>query len=164
MRLLLLGIGNPGRQDDGLGPALAEALAARGIPGLAVDADYQLTVEDAAAVAECDLCLFADADAAGPGPFSLREVVARESLEFSSHGVEPDAVLGLSRRLFGKSPKAFVFGIRGYAFGELAEGLSAGARENLEQALAFLEPVLREGRFEETAARLAAEPPSAQSR
>lgn len=154
MRLLLLGIGNPGRQDDGLGPALADALAARGIPGLEVDADYQLTVEDAAALAECDLVLFADADAAGPEPFSLREVEPRGSLEFSSHGVEPDAVVGLARRLFGRSPKAFIFGIRGYEFGALAEGLSPRAQENLGRALDFLEPILRAGSVEEAAARL----------
>jgi hydrogenase maturation protease len=161
MRLLLLGIGNPGRQDDGLGPALAEALAERNIPGLEVDADYQLTVEDAAALAECDLCVFADADAAGPEPFSLRRVEARGALEFSSHGVEPDAVVGLAQRLFGRSPPAYVFGIRGYEFGVLAEGLSPKARENLEKAVSFLEPLLRQGSIEEVAARLAAAPHSA---
>jgi hydrogenase maturation protease len=155
MRVLLLGIGNPGRQDDGLGPALAEALGRSDIPGLTLDADYQLTVEDAAALAECDVVVFADADAAGPEPFSLRRVEARQTLEFTSHGVEPDAVVGLAKRLFGRSPEAWIFGIRGYRFGELAEGLSPKARQNLEQALAFLAPLLRAGGFEEAAARLA---------
>ena len=48
---LLLGWGNPGRLDDGLGPALAEALQARGLAGLTIGTGYQLQVEDAAELA-----------------------------------------------------------------------------------------------------------------
>ena len=42
----------PGRGDDGLGPAFAERIAARGLRGLPVDIDYQLTVEHALQVAD----------------------------------------------------------------------------------------------------------------
>ena len=45
--MLLIGYGNPGRGDDGLGPALSEAVAARSLPGLEVDTDYQLVAEHA---------------------------------------------------------------------------------------------------------------------
>ena len=48
-KVLLIGYGNPGRLDDGLGPALAAAVEKLAIPGVTVDADYQLNVEDAAA-------------------------------------------------------------------------------------------------------------------
>ena len=46
-RILLLGYGNPGRCDDGLGPAFAARIEARGLPGLDVFTDYQLTVDHA---------------------------------------------------------------------------------------------------------------------
>ena len=45
MQTLVIGYGNPGRRDDGLGPSFADILAAEGIPGVDVDSDYQLTVE-----------------------------------------------------------------------------------------------------------------------
>ncbi len=143
MKVLLLGIGNPGRQDDGLGPALAEAVERLAIPGVTVDADYQLTVEDAAAIAEHEVVIFADADATGEAPFSLRPVEPRRALEFSSHGVEPETLLGLAEEISGRAPPAYVLGIRGHRFGELREELSAEAREHLAAALAFLEPWLR---------------------
>ena len=60
MRRLLIGFGNPGRKDDGLGPMLARILERDGIAGLDVDSDYQLTVEDAEAVARYDEVVFAD--------------------------------------------------------------------------------------------------------
>ena len=49
------------RLDDGLGPALADALEKLDLPGVSVDADYQLMIEDAAEVAEHDFAIFADA-------------------------------------------------------------------------------------------------------
>ena len=46
---LLLGWGNDGRRDDGLGPAFARIFAERGLSRLTVSSDYQLQVEDAEA-------------------------------------------------------------------------------------------------------------------
>ena len=43
-RVLLLCYGNPGRLDDGLGPAFGEVLERESLPGVTVDLDYQLTV------------------------------------------------------------------------------------------------------------------------
>ena len=36
--MLIIGYGNPGRRDDGLGPALAEIMEAKRLRGVAVDA------------------------------------------------------------------------------------------------------------------------------
>jgi hydrogenase maturation protease len=158
VRVLLFGIGNPGRHDDGLGPALAETIEALALPGLDVDADYQLTVEDSAAVAAHDVAIFADADAAGPAPFSFRAIGPLPGVGFSIHGLEPGGVLTLAADLFGARPEAYLLGIRGYEFGErgegrieLGEGLTDAARENLAAAVAFLTPLLRTGRFREAA-------------
>jgi hypothetical protein len=43
----MLAWGNPGRLDDGLGPALADVAVTWGLTQLTVDSDYQLQVEDA---------------------------------------------------------------------------------------------------------------------
>lgn len=144
--ILVIGFGNPGRCDDGLGPALADWLERRGIPGVTVDSDYQLTVEDAHAVARQEVVVFADASVSGSEPFYFRRTRPHGTPGFSSHSVEPGEVLALAETLFGARPEAYVLGIRGYAFNEFGEGLSERARGNLEAASEFMERVLREDR------------------
>jgi hydrogenase maturation protease len=149
--VLLYGYGNPGRGDDGLGPALVAAVEALDLPGVAVDASYQLAVEDAAEMSQFSTVIFADAATTGPEPFWFARIAdsGAGSLSFSSHSVSPSQVIALARELFGSKVPAYTLGIRGYAFGELDEKLSGQARENLGQALSFARRALTERRFEE---------------
>ena len=149
-RVLLIGFGNPGRLDDGLGPALACKLENAGLRGLTVESNYQLTVEDAAAVAEHDTVLFVDADIAGPEPFWVKRIrPASRDLGFSTHSIEPRAVLALARDLFHAEPEAWLMGVRGYEFNEFGEKLSPKARANLAAALDYVTSAVREGAFRE---------------
>ncbi|MBN2196321.1 MAG: hydrogenase maturation protease [Polyangiaceae bacterium] len=138
----MIGFGNPGRLDDGLGPALAARVEAAAIPGVTVDSDYQLQVEDAEAVSHHDVVVFADAAISGREPFSVSEVVPSRGLSFSSHSVDPDEILGLARDLFHSAPRAFMLAIRGYDFDEFGERLSPDAADNLAAAEQFLLPIL----------------------
>ena len=61
--VFIIGYGNPARGDDGLGPACAEAIEALGLPGVAVQTNYQLQVEDATDIVSHDTVIFIDADA-----------------------------------------------------------------------------------------------------
>lgn len=146
VRLLVIGYGNPGRLDDGLGPALAEALELEGLDGVTVESDYQLTVEDAEAVARHDAVVFVDASVDGAVPFALHAVAptAGTPLHFSSHHLEPPDVLALARDLFGAAVPGYTLGIRGYAFDEFGEGLSPDAEANLAAALEYMLPLLRD--------------------
>ena len=144
MQILVMGYGNPGRLDDGLGPAFAERIQALAIPGVTADADYQLAVEDAAAVARYDVVLFADASADGPAPFGVQALAAeRKGLGFSSNSLSAGALLGLAERLFGAAPRAYMLALRGYDFQAFGERLSEPAKANLEAAVAHFEPLLR---------------------
>ncbi len=144
--VLLIGYGNPGRRDDGLGPAFAQAAERMDIPGVTVDAGYQLTVEDAAAIAEHGVVVFVDADRAGP-PFALRRIEPREDGRVASHSIAPDALLALAGALFGARPESYMLSVRGYDFESFEESLTDGAAANLEAALRFMAPVLRERSF-----------------
>ena len=75
-RVLLFGYGNPGRLDDGLGPALAQAVAEWELPEVTVDCDYQLMVEDSATVAGHESVIFADASLTGREPFFFERLEA----------------------------------------------------------------------------------------
>lgn len=145
-RVLLIGYGNPGRLDDGLGPALAEAVAEAGIEDVTVDSNYQLLVEDAARVAEHDVVVFADADQSCPDPFELRSVKSGSDPSFS-HIVTPGHVLALARDHFGAEIPGFVLAIRGHEFDDFGERLSERATANLAAAVEFIVPLLRERRF-----------------
>ncbi len=150
--VLVMGFGNPGRLDDGLGPALAAALEGSVPAGVTVDADYQLTVEDAAALAAHDVVIFADAAVDGPEPFSFERLRPEPVLGFSSHSVRPAALLALAETLFGAGPATYVLGIRGYEFNEFGERLSAAAQANLTAAAAFVRALLQQGNYEAMAA------------
>lgn len=141
-RVLVLGYGNPGRQDDGLGPAAAMEIESLGLPDITVFDGYQLNIEDAADVAAHDIVWFIDAASTGPSPYAVHAVSPSSSIEFTSHILRPEAVLAIAREYYGASPQAFLLAIRGYAF-EFTEQLTPAARDNLAAAVAMLTGRLR---------------------
>jgi hydrogenase maturation protease len=133
----MLGYGNPGRQDDGLGPALITRIGGMGWPNLTAYENYQLNIEDAADVAAHDVVWFVDAAKVGEGPYEVRDITPALQIEFTSHLLRPETVLAISRDCYGASPPAFLLAIRGYAF-EFLEELTPAADANLDAALRML--------------------------
>ena len=146
-RILLIGYGNPAREDDGLGPAAAMALENLSIDGLTVDADYQLTVTDAATVAEFDVVIFVDAAVEGIEPFSFGRLAPRSQSSFSSHSISPEAVLALAEELFGAKKEAYMLAIKGYSFAMFKEKMTLEASANLAKAVQFLAATIESGNF-----------------
>lgn len=135
--MLLIGYGNSGRCDDGLGPAFADRIAAMALPGMDVDIDYQLTVDHALAVADAERVIFVDALMGSGAAFEFGAIRPGAAGSLASHSLTPATVLELARTLYGKEPQAFVLGIAGAEFGEVKEGLSEEAARNLDLAEAF---------------------------
>lgn len=136
--VLLIAYGNPGRGDDGLGPALADRIHRRGLPDVAVKVDYQLKVEHALDVSRSKTAIFVDAQIGTRAPYQFSPVEAETSADISSHALSPGAVLTLSNLLFGATPSAFTLGISGFEFDRIQEGLCDQAKENLRLAEDFL--------------------------
>ena len=140
--ILVYGYGNPGRQDDGLGPALVEQLEAwaqaEKIAGVAFDSNYQLNAEDALAVAESRAVVFVDAAREGDSPFAFRELAPQKEISFSTHAMPPESVLALADELYGARPPAWLLAIRGYAW-EPNEASTALALANLADACTHLQ-------------------------
>jgi len=146
-KILFIGYGNPGRLDDGLGPALAAKIEALSLKGMTVEADYQLSVENAFDVSMHDIVIFADAAVRGKAPFFFKEIHPRPPLNLGTHNVSPDAVLFFAERLFYSSARAYVLGIRGYEFNGYNERLSERAEKNLEEAFQFVAKLVQSGNF-----------------
>ena len=143
-RILVIGYGNPGRRDDGLGPAFAARLETLRLPGVTVEVDYQLAIEHAHLVAQHDVVVFADAaaDIGDQSPFYLRSLAPAANADYSSHSVSPHAVLHLAAQCFGAHAGGWLLGIRPIDLESFAEGLTPGAEANLSAALtAFCEAV-----------------------
>ena len=138
---LLYAYGNPGRCDDGLGPALAARIEALELPLVTVECDYQLTVEDALIVAQHDLVVFADASVDASPPWSLVEIHAKSATTFSSHVCDAASIMATAREVWGCAPRSFQLGIRGYEFNSFGEQLSPRAEENLDSACEMLKEV-----------------------
>ena len=140
-RTLVCGYGNPGRSDDGLGPALISRLRTaarwRARPDIVGTSRLQLNVEDSLAISGYDRVIFVDAARRGPDPFRFRDIRPAKGWSFSTHALPPEAVLAWCAELYGKRPRASVLAVRGHRW-VLFEGLSAGAERNLGRAEAFL--------------------------
>ncbi len=142
MRVLLLGYGNPGRGDDGLGLALVEALAER-FPKAIAQLAMQLQPEHVLDLAACDLALLADAGMRTPSPFTFKRLHPRQDLGVFSHALSPQGLLAVYQKVMGRTaPPVFLLAIAGESF-NLGSGLSPKARENLRLALNFAEALLR---------------------
>ena len=152
--VLVIGYGNLGRLDDGLGPALASALEKLNLPGVAVETAYQLSVEDAATIAQYPVVIFADAAVKGPAPFSFQRVKPKKGKGFTSHRMTPEALLFLARDLFQAKTRGYSLAMRGYEFDAFGERLSERARANLSAALTFIKEVLVKKTFPKAAVQL----------
>ena len=149
-KVLFIGYGNPGRLDDGLGPALAARIEALSLKGMTVEADYQLAVENAYDVSIHDIVIFADAAVRGKAPFFFKKIHPRSPLSLGSHSISPEAVLFFAERLFHSRARAYVLGIRGYEFKGYDERLSKRAEQNLEEAFQFVTKLVQSGNFNST--------------
>lgn len=138
-RCLIYGIGNVGRQDDGLGWALIDRLEAEGWCLSAERlASYQLQLEDADLISRKERVLFVDAtkDAAVES-FSLERVEPKLDFSFTSHAISIPSIMATCRQCFLRLPEVYLLAIRGYEW-ELRVGLTPKAQRNLDAAIAWL--------------------------
>lgn len=147
--ILICGCGNPGRQDDGIGPALVAELAAwaqaEGLSGIVFDSNYQLNIEDALTVVESRAVVFVDAAEEGEAPFVFRPLAPQKEISFSTHAMSPETVLALADELYGARPPAWLLAIRGEAW-EPNAAPTAAALAHLAAAREFLQAWLRNER------------------
>jgi hydrogenase maturation protease len=134
---LVYGIGNVGRQDDGLGWAFVDWLQAEGrCPNAEMQRGYQLLLEDAELISNKKRVLFIDATKeATVNSFTLERAAPRMDFSFTSHAISIPALMAICQQCFQHLPIVHVLAIRGYEFG-LEMGLTHAAQQNLDRATA----------------------------
>ena len=145
MKVLIYGYGNPGREDDGLGNAfvnrIREWVAIEGLHDFDFDSNYQLNIEDADAIADKDLVIFADASEEDIEDFCLSKVDGTSGVTFTTHAASPGYIVKLCEDLFNKKPTVLLLHMKGYEW-EFKEGLSEKATANLNAALVYMKKKL----------------------
>ena len=150
---LFIGVGNPERGDDGVGPAVAALVGLDPrAAGAVVRSVTQLTPELAAAVAGASVVVIADARVgAGAGEVDWAPVGASESGVSGpfSHQLTPAVLCHLAGVAFGRVPPAFVVGVGAGSF-DAGAPLSASAQAAVPRALEVVVALLT-GRVTEPA-------------
>jgi hydrogenase maturation protease len=110
---LVLGYGNTLCGDDGVGPAVAEAIAALRLPGVTTHTCHQLTPELAETVSEYEHIFFVDASVKlNAGEVRWQEVSPADSSPSAlGHHLSPPALLAWRKSLFGRAPSATIIAI-----------------------------------------------------
>ena len=136
-KILVIGIGNIGRQDDGLGWLILDHIVGE-FKFVDIEYRYQLQIEDAELASNYSVVIFADAtkEQVDDG-FYLKNCKASTTYGLSTHAVHPETIVGLTNNLYHKYPEAFILGIQGYHW-ELKNGVSEKALDNLKKAIDFL--------------------------
>ncbi len=132
---LLIGIGNNGRKDDGLGWAFLDIVKKNGTFDGELVYRYQLNVEDAEMISHAERVIFVDAYKGKlPIGFQWKLIIPEEQYTFTTHSFSPSALLFLCQELYAKPPEAYVLMIEGKNWG-LGVGLSEAAKKNLKDAV-----------------------------
>ncbi|MGQ9814037.1 MAG: hydrogenase maturation protease [Candidatus Roseilinea sp.] len=157
---LIIGYGNPDREDDGVGWRIVERLAAR-LPGAAIAQSIldpqpredipsllvalQLVPEMAETVARYERVCFVDAHTgAYPNDLNIAETQAIFQSSPFTHHLTPDTLLALTRAAYDRAPEGMVISVRGYQFGfkqTLSPATDALANQAVDRILEWLRKI-----------------------
>ncbi|MEN8124926.1 MAG: hydrogenase maturation protease [Bacteroidota bacterium] len=139
---IVLGIGNIGRQDDGLGWLFLDFLKEVGFENIDVEYRYQLQIEDAELICKYKTVIFIDATKENiKNGYYYRICEPSDKYSFSTHELVPETILFLANNLYDHDPKAFIFGIKGYEW-NLEIGLSKKAKDNFNKAKKYFSALM----------------------
>lgn len=124
-----------------LGVKLAEAISEwarqHNYEFIETDTNYQLNIEDAAAINDKDLVIYADASREEMNDYLFTKVLPDSKVDFTMHHVNPAYIQYLSNELYQKTPESFLLHIKGYEW-KFLENVTKKAESNLHKAIDFL--------------------------
>ena len=132
---LVIGYGNTLRSDDGVGPRVAEAVAALNLPGVNTLVCQQLSPEHAEPISRACTVIFVDAAVDTPREVQLRKLEPADTTQLMAHAADPRTMLALARDIFGHAPRAWwlTIPIRNIEIGEkISETAERGLAEAVE--------------------------------
>lgn len=162
--ILVIGYGNTLRSDDGVGPAVVQAISQWQNSQLQTLICHQLTPELADTIAGAGLVIFVDAldcnalkmsapktqlrslDLEIRPPTSVSAAVTAENLETPSllgHFYQPESLLHMTKWLYGHVPPAWLIAVPAVSF-ELGCEFSEIAIQGMQRALVVIQTLIDE--------------------
>ncbi|HEY2472052.1 MAG TPA: hydrogenase maturation protease [Terracidiphilus sp.] len=146
-RCLILACGNTLREDDGVGPFLANWAQERWRedPRVRVLCDHQWTPEMVEDVASAESVVFIDC-ATDCAPGLVRSIAvepAADTTKLGTHHLDAAQLLALSKQLYGRMPRSSLLLTIGAGSLELREGFSEMVEKALPEAQHMLEDLLQ---------------------
>ena len=136
--LLVIGYGNTLRSDDGVGPRVADAVAALALPGVRALACPLLTPELADPISQARIAIFVDAAVDAPREIQMRKLAPADTSQVMAHAASPATLLALARDVYGRAPEAWWLTIPVEDLG-VGEKLSPLAQRGFEHAVKEVE-------------------------
>ena len=140
--VLVIGCGNPLREDDGLGYIAAAALEADCPPGVRVIYCHQLLPELAVDISRARLVILIDARAdAPPGQIDQVQVTPQPPVSGVGHHIDMANILYWGQALYRVAPRCWAFSVGAASFGyreELSAPVAAALPELLAAVRRFL--------------------------
>lgn len=144
--ILVIGIGNPIRQDDGVGLRLVERLDSHFSSGLNSMTVFEPDIDLARRISGFRRLVVIDALARKiDSPYGLFGISPAETFMprggLCSHVFDWGMILAMARDIFGGCPEAVVLGVRAHGF-EYSEELTPACLADAEEAFEFLKGYL----------------------
>lgn len=127
--ILILGVGNPYRSDDGVGMAVTHRLRERGVPGIRVVEQSGEGAELMEAWKDSSTVFVIDAVSSGAKAGTIhrldaaRDPIPKQFFHYSTHAFSVAEAVELARALGKLPPRLIIYGIEGKKF-EAGVGLS----------------------------------------
>lgn len=131
--LLVIGFGDTQRQDESVGPRVAERIEALHLPGVRTLICAQLAPEHASPIAHARIAVFVDAVVGAPRHVRLKPVRPCAAAQRVVHAAGPQSMLALARDVHGHAPQAWLAPIPAVRMG-VGPDLSVTARRGIEAA------------------------------
>jgi hydrogenase maturation protease len=136
-KIILVGVGNTLRGDDGIGAYICARFDQLNIEGLTTMVTQQLNTELVDDFLEYDSIILADAAISG-GPVAWHPLKTETALPVSSsHHVNAGLLNALAKQLYHKKLPIMCCAVKGENF-EMGEQLSATAKKNADDAVAII--------------------------
>ncbi|MBK6937471.1 MAG: hydrogenase maturation protease [Chitinophagaceae bacterium] len=136
-RILVAGVGNPIRNDDGVGPYICRCVEQKKMQGITTAIYHQLHTELTEEFLQFDTVVIADAAIEGDAvefyPLQEKQV----SPVASSHHINASLLVSLARQLYQRELNVMICSVRGYDF-EMGETFSAAAKKNADEAVSII--------------------------
>ncbi len=151
-KILIIGIGNNTRGDDGLGWAFIERI--RHECPFDIEYRYQLQVEDAELISHYERVIFVDATRENIiDGISFKLLRPEKNFSITTHRLDPSAILWICDDLYDHCPEAFLLAIQGVRW-DLGKPISERAKKNLEHSIVFFKKLIQEYNHEEDRTRI----------